>query len=140
MKQLIIIILGIILITGCSQKKEEPDLMPDLTPINYYENRLIDSSFLSIPDPNRYFFISYLFGTYESPPGYGDMVFSCRQYPSRNKIDSMIFTSLPLKRKCYQPLVILSMHEFSNKNDYDAYNRGRGRKNKFSRKVHENCQ
>lgn len=83
----------------------------------------------------RYFLITYQYALKEFEGIYvGDVWFSADDFPSKNKIDRIIYNGLPRKRSCYQPIIISSIFEFRNEDDFLKFghgytgNRSRGRK------------
>ncbi len=67
-------------------------------------------------DSNRYFLISYSTQTaiaYHDIAGH--FAIASKTFIPKKDIDSIVFDILPLKRKCYQEIVITSLFEFKNK-------------------------
>ncbi len=73
----------------------------------------------------RYFLVSYNYQAKSDPSntGNGSVSFYWNGFPRKVDIDSMICTMLPLERKCYKGMVIYSIFEFKNQQDFDDYSK-----------------
>jgi hypothetical protein len=67
----------------------------------------------------RFFLISYQYALKEFTGTFnGDVWFSSDNFPSKKEIDSLVYDGLPNKKSCYQPILISSIFEFKNEDDF----------------------
>jgi hypothetical protein len=128
MKKLSTLLIASILFYSCeTETKKEPEKLiacikncSDFDSIKVYSSGRLYYYFKRREiNENRYFLISYSYAFKEFDGFYqGDVWFEADNLPSKNEIDSLVFSGLPLKRSCYQPILINSIYEFKNKEDY----------------------
>lgn len=94
---------------------------------------LLDSSLISY----RYFLVSYVTRLkMENEEIEGNLWFQCDNFPSKRQIDSMAYEGQDFKKGCFQNIIIKSIYEFKNGEDYWRYDKG------FKQKKHnkkKNC-
>lgn len=72
---------------------------------------------------HRYFLVSYTFARKNFDGiNAGSMWFESDGFPSKNQIDSIVYDGLPLNKECYQHIIINSIYEFKNEDDYKSFN------------------
>lgn len=131
MKKLLGLILVSVLIASCNNEYE-PTLVKVLKiekaedSVFVYSDGHIRATFKTdtvIPDYNRYFLVSYRTQVKETEhENYGDIWFSCSNgFPYKNQIDSLVYDGMPYFKSCYKPIIIVSIYEFKNKDDYDRF-------------------
>lgn len=73
-------------------------------------------------DSHRYFLINYK--TNEIGNGrenYGAFWFKQSQFPSKNFLDSSIYSCLEKDKCCYNHIIITDIYEFKDSNDFNAF-------------------
>lgn len=94
------------------------------------------TSLQSTQPRKRYFLVSCSTGLRDenSESIFGDTWFETNGgFPSKKDIDSMVYSWLPKKRKCYADVIIKSIYEFNNEADYLDF--GRDFKSNVNHKV-----
>lgn len=95
---------------------------------------------LSPIDHERYFLISYIvrLKNHEDKQDIeGDVWFSCDGFPKKHDMDSIVFDGLEYKKGCYQNVIVTSIFEFKNREDYLAF--GYGTKADIKKVRHKSC-
>jgi hypothetical protein len=88
---------------------------------------------------SRYFLVSYTSQEKRSGSSTisGNTWFSADGFPNKRQIDSMVYVSFPLKRSCYQNVIVTSIFEFKSESDYDSF--GNNYKGDKKPKRHIQC-
>lgn len=124
-------LLGILIIVGtcgCNQSKNS-----SLTLVRTFKNTgnwdsvyLYSDGHLLIKEkqiPKRFFYFSY--STCQVNNGFstveGFQYIASDYFPRKTFLDSLVFDRLPLKRKCYQNVIITSIFEFESEADYLSF-------------------
>lgn len=92
-------------------------------PVVHYLDQIVPDS--PMQPQYRYFLIG--FSTHEKcGSGYisGHTWFGCHDFPNKNFIDSIVYASLPLKRKCYLSVLLTLIYEFKNQADFISFKTG----------------
>lgn len=68
----------------------------------------------------------------------GDFWFSSDGMPTKNSIDSTVFDALPMKKSCYQRIIIDFIYEFKTQEDFEYF--GLNYKSSPTYKKHSDCE
>lgn len=75
-----------------------------------------------IVDSFRYFMIAYHVTSKDRrQTSYGSRWLDVKGFPSKKWIDSIVYTALPLQKSCYQSIIVTSIFEFKNHEDFNSY-------------------
>jgi len=124
-----ILLFAFIVVMGCTQKEKAPYLIRGVQVLGNWDSvYLYSDGHLNIigKDPlptKRYFLISYKFRLKYSDPigGDGNTWFSADAFPNKANIDSIVFAGLDHEKSCYQPILVNSIYEFKNEEDFNSY-------------------
>lgn len=112
---------------GCSEKKKlyhgHIIAVDSTIPVIIHSSKFtFEPGNVAIYNPDRYFYITYQ-TTFknQSQSDYGEVLISCKGFPQKTWIDSGIFSRLENKRSCYQNIILTSIYEFRNKEDYNSF-------------------
>lgn len=120
MKKLLILTLLFVGV-GCNSGKENAYRKVEVVnPIVVHDTiYLIDKP--EVPT-ERYFMVSYQVTTKDNKSSnYGSRWFNLNSFPSKKWIDSIVYKALPLKRSCYQSIIVTSIFEFKSHDDFNSY-------------------
>lgn len=78
------------------------------------------------PTKKRYFYINYRTeDNYSNESLYGSRSFWRNSgFPSQREIDTMVIGALPKTFDCYQHVVVTSLFEFKDSNDFNDFRKG----------------
>lgn len=77
---------------------------------------------LNKPDDHRYFLVNYKTNeVWNGKENYGAFWFKSKEFPSKNYLDSSIYSCLEKAKDCYEHIIITNIYEFKDSNDFNAF-------------------